>query len=61
MKAIKPLVVARDLGGIAAQIRSMKRLWDINRLRGLHERRDKEAKLIESANRTYDPNELVTL
>jgi hypothetical protein len=61
MKAIKPLVVAKDLAGIAAQIRSMKRLWDINRLRGLHERRDKEAKLIEGADRTYDPNELVTL
>ncbi len=37
------------LGQIAAQIESMKRLWDINTLRGLHRRRDAEAQLVLSA------------
>lgn len=49
MKAIQPLVEAGDLNGIAEQIRLMKRLWDENVLRGLHVRRDKEAKMIASA------------
>ncbi len=61
MKAIQPLVVAKNLVGIAGQIRSMKRLWDVNTLPGLHKRRDKEAEIIEGANRTYEPIELVTL
>lgn len=61
MKAIQPLVVAKNLSGIASQIRSMKRLWDKNTLPGLHKRRDKEAELVEQANRAYTPDELVTL
>lgn len=59
MAAIRPLVRRGDLPGIAAQIRSMKRLWDINELRGLHIRRDREAEMIEGARRTYPPGELV--
>ncbi len=59
MKAIKPLVQARDLRGIAAQIRSMKRLWDIDQLPGLHARREREAELIENARFSYSAEELV--
>ena len=59
MKAIKPLVQAGDLRGIATQIRNMKRLWDIDRLPGLHVRRDREAQLIEKARISYPPEELV--
>jgi len=61
MKAIKPLVVSQDLSGIADQIRSMKRLWNIQTLRGLHERRDKEADLIEHARTSYPAGELIQL
>jgi len=59
MKAIKPLVQAGDLRGIAAQIRSMKHLWDIEQLPGLHVRRDREAQLIENTRISYPPGELV--
>ncbi|MEW6658094.1 MAG: hypothetical protein AB1424_05510 [Thermodesulfobacteriota bacterium] len=59
MKAIKPLVQAGDLPGIATQIRSMKRLWDIDQLPGLHVRRDREAELLENARTSYPPGELV--
>jgi len=59
MKAIKPLVQAGDLRGIAAQIRSMKRLWDIDQLPGLHARREREAELIENARISYAAGELV--
>jgi len=59
MKAIQPLVAARDLDGIAEQIHAMKRLWDIDKLPGLHKRRDAEADMIASADHDYDPGELV--
>ena len=49
MRAIKPLVAAKDLAGIATQIRSMKRIWEGKRLGGLLKRRDKEADIIENA------------
>jgi hypothetical protein len=61
MKAIKPLVQAGDLPGIAAQIRSMKRLWDVEKLRGLHVRRDREAELLEKARTAYPPGEVVRI
>ncbi len=61
MKAIRSLVPAQDLSGIAFQIRSMKRLWDKAKLPGLHKRRDREAELVEGARRHYDPDELVRL
>lgn len=47
MAAIKALVKRGDLAGIASQIRSMKRLWPD--VKGLRDRRDKEANLIENA------------
>jgi hypothetical protein len=59
MKALVALVAAKDLGGIAAQIIAMKRLWDIKQLPGLHARRDDEAKLVKNARPTYPPEELV--
>ena len=61
MKAIQNLVPARDLAGIAAQVRAMKRLWDPAKLLGLHKRRDAEAALIVASDRPYDPAELVRL
>jgi GH24 family phage-related lysozyme (muramidase) len=59
MNAIVALVAARDLNGIAAQITAMKRLWDKNKLSGLHARRDDEAKLVKNARPTYAPEELI--
>lgn len=49
MKNIVALVAAQDLGGIAKQVRNMKRLWRDKNLPGLLARRDKEAALIEQA------------
>jgi len=59
MKAIQPLVAAQDLDGIASEIRSMKRLWDIDKLPGLHKRRDAEADMIAHADHAYEPDDLV--
>ena len=59
MKEIVALVAAKDLNGIAAQITAMKRLWDKNKLGGLHRRRDDEAGLVKNARTTYPPEELV--
>ena len=59
MKAIQPLVIQKDLEGIAREIRAMKKLWDVSLLPGLHARRDEEARLIAGADRAYDSSELV--
>lgn len=59
MKAIQALVVAKNLDGIAEQVRSMKRLWDIDVQPGLHARRDSEADMIANARTEYDPGELI--
>ena len=59
MKAIQPLVIQKDLDGIARQIRSMKRLWDVSLLPGLYARRDEEARMITGTDRAYDPSEFV--
>lgn len=61
MKTIRGLVPKGDLGGIAFEIRSMKRLWDKAKLPGLHIRRDREAELVAGAERHYEDNELVRL
>lgn len=50
MKVLVPLVAAGNLSGMAAQLRSMKRLWPD--AKGLVKRRESEALLIENA--TYD-------
>ena len=59
MKAIRPMIAAKDYTGMAAQIRSMKRLWIGKGMDGLIERRDGEADLIITANRLYEPDEIV--
>lgn len=61
MKAIVPLVAAKDYKGIADQVRASKRLWIGKGLDGLLRRRDNEAVLIEHANREYKPEELLTI
>jgi GH24 family phage-related lysozyme (muramidase) len=48
MRDIKVLVPKRDYKGIAADIRKMKRLWVGKGLDGLLERREAEAKLVET-------------
>jgi hypothetical protein len=55
MKAIQPLVIAQDYKGIAAQFRSMKRLWN----NGLVGRREREAVLVETSNREYKKEDIV--
>ena len=49
MRAIREAVAKGDLAEIAAQLRSMKRLWEGQRLGGLIARREEEAQLVESA------------
>jgi len=61
MKEIRALVTAQDLGGIAARLRAMKRLWDPHALPGLIKRREAEAELVEHARRAYLPEELVRI
>lgn len=48
MRAIQKAVLTRDLKEIAAQLRSMKRLWVGKGLDGLLRRREDEALLVES-------------
>ncbi|NDD52452.1 hypothetical protein EBZ39_00990 [bacterium] len=48
MRNIVPLVAKKDYKGIAKELRSMKRLWAGKGLDGLIERREAEAKLVES-------------
>ncbi len=48
MRAIREAVPRQDLRAIAAQLRSMKRLWEGMRLQGLIDRREAEAVLVES-------------
>jgi GH24 family phage-related lysozyme (muramidase) len=48
MRNIRNLVLKKDYKGIAKEIRKMKRLWVGKGLDGLLERRDAEAKLVES-------------
>lgn len=54
MRAIRDLVPKGDLKGIAAQLRSMKRLWVGKHLDGLIARREAEAKLVENAGSGLD-------
>ncbi len=48
MKALKPIIAAGNLPGIAEQLRSMKRLWDPKKQKGLITRRENEALLAEN-------------
>ncbi|MBL8527370.1 MAG: hypothetical protein JNL68_06770, partial [Burkholderiales bacterium] len=49
MRVIRELVPSGNLAGIAAQLRSMKRLWVGKNMAGLLRRRDAEAALVESS------------
>lgn len=59
MLSIKSLVARKDYKGIAAQMRSMKRLWNAQTKPFLIKRRETEAVMIENANRSYSPEELL--
>ena len=59
MKNIIKLVENGDLDGIAAQIRSMKRIWKNKNLSGLISRREKEAQLVENASFNILPEDLI--
>lgn len=59
MKNIVPLVTSGDLPGIAAEIRSMKRLWTTPDTRGLVIRREKEAVLVENATFFFNPGDVI--
>ena len=59
MKNIVPLVTRGDLAGIAAEIRSMKRLWTTPDTKGLVIRREKEAVLVENATFFFNPGDII--
>lgn len=59
MAAIVPLVAKGDLAGIAAQIRAMKRLWPT--VKGLRDRRDKEADLVANATFNILPQDIIAV
>jgi len=59
MKALKPIIAAGDLAGIAAQLRSMKRLWDSKKQKGLITRRENEALLAESGTFNILPENMI--
>jgi len=61
MKNIVPLVAAGDLAGIAAQLRSMKRLWDPVKQKGLINRREAEAQMVEQATFNILPENIVAV
>jgi GH24 family phage-related lysozyme (muramidase) len=48
MRVIKELVPKKDYKGIAEELRSMKRIWEGKGLDGLIERREAEARLVET-------------
>lgn len=57
MKAIVPLVAAKDYDGIAEQIDKSKRLWN----NGLVKRRENEAALVKGSLRQYGQDELINI
>ena len=57
MKNIQKWVTSKNLSKIAAEIRSMKRLWPD--LRGLIIRREREAKLVENAKYFVKPQDYI--
>ncbi|MBK6633959.1 MAG: hypothetical protein IPH68_00815 [Chitinophagaceae bacterium] len=61
MKNIVKLADKADLKGIAAEIRSMKRLWTSPETKGLLIRRENEAVLVENAGFFYNPDEIIFL
>ena len=48
MRNIRDLIPKKDYKGIAKELRKMKRIWQGKGLDGLIERREAEAKLVET-------------
>lgn len=61
MRAIRSLVKAQDIKGIADQFIAMKRLWENKGLTGLLRRRDKEASIIRKARHRYKDSDIILL
>lgn len=61
MKELIDCIAKKDYEKIAFQIRSMKRLWNINKSRGLILRREDEAILVEKSNRLYTEEEKIII
>lgn len=61
MKNIISLVAGQDLDGIAAELRSMKRLWNPDTEGGLIKRREKEAQLVENASFNILPEDQIII
>lgn len=61
MRAIVPLVAAKDYSGIADQIDASKRLWVGKGMNGLVTRREKEASLVRNSMRQYSNDELLNI
>ena len=59
MPNIKRHVIDQDLDAIAAELKSMRRLWVGKGLDGLLKRRDREAALVLGSRRAYQPGELI--
>ena len=59
MRDLQKWVELGDLDKMATSIRSMKRLWEGRNLEGIVKRREKEAELLEGADREYKSNELI--
>ncbi|MBL7726885.1 MAG: hypothetical protein JNM68_04325 [Dinghuibacter sp.] len=59
MYNIVALVARGDLAGIAAEIRAMKRLWPT--VKGLRDRRDKEADLVANASFNILPQDIIAV
>ncbi len=59
MKNIAAHVAKGDLAAIAKEFRSMKRLWDPKKLKGLIDRREAEAVLVEKATFNILPEQMV--
>lgn len=61
MQNIIGLVANQDLDGIAAELRSMKRLWNPDTEGGLIKRREKEAQLVENASFNILPEDQIVV
>lgn len=61
MKNIISLVTNQNLEGIAAELRSMKRLWNPDTEAGLIKRREKEAQLVENASFNILPEDQIII
>jgi GH24 family phage-related lysozyme (muramidase) len=59
MKNLVQLIKDKNLKGMAAEFRKMKRLWTKPNQRGLVLRRDEEALMIEKATWVMDPSEYI--